>query len=215
MAAQHLGIDLADGPDDGAVDHDRGGAGRVQPVDLGVADLGLRQVEEVDDRAPRPHGGGGIAPGQDDAEVLALVRQLGTGIGRTAEHVADLEEPDTVVAVRGVVGDGGDQSREKGGTQDRLLRHQRVRDLDAVVLQPAPRDLTRGQEGHWCDLGQAETGERVPHAAPLVLAGRERATPRRAGHGLAELDVAVGAGDFLDDIDLDRAVVPERRDRDP
>ena len=186
-------------------------------------------------------GGGGLQPHVGQAQALGQGPPGADGLGRRRvrrarppgararrgvarrgpiplfsgeEDVADLEEGHVGPAVVGVGDQGPEQPRQQRRPQDRLLRRQRVLDLDGVRRQPGPGQVVGGQERRGPRLRQPGADQDVGHqpAVALVVVEPAHGDDRRPGAGDAA--VAVVAGHLLDDVDLPLAVGPPRGDGD-
>ena len=103
-----------------------------------------------------------------DRETIALVGQR-TVAGRREEHVADFEQREVGLALRDVELRRAEESRHEARAQERLLRPQRVLELDTLRLEPCPLQVGRGHERHRVGLVEAEAHEHVDHPAPFRI----------------------------------------------
>ena len=183
-----------------------------------VTDAAKDGLEQLDSRRR-------FTSGENHREVLDLARQdppLTFGFGDVDDHsVTELEDATELVeldaesSMTRVVGDGAEQAGQQRRAQHGLLGGERVGQHQTVGRQPAPLQVTRGEERHRHGLGQTSAHECTSERAAVALSWGQLTGVRRYGHRLRDGRHAVVTCDLLDDVDLDRRVRAPRGHLDP
>ena len=198
---RYLGMDFADGADGVTPDGQRCRARRVQASGYERLIHSRTKTHRRHEFTPQRHRRSRVLTGERDGERFVLVGQLTTSVARR-ENMADLEQRHAEAAMRFVERDRLQHAGPHRRPEQILADDQWIGDPDRIARQSGGDQLAAAEERVGDGFVEAVTEQNLAQSPAPLLAWAQPAVHRRVGDDLAEVGVAVVAGDFFDDVDL-------------